>query len=172
MNSFNGYKVSLIIFDVDGTLTPIEEPEVAGKGVVETLIRLNDAGLMLALCTGKPRYLLEQRFINASINLDLFWFKVASCPKADIGIASAMLNRMLTETDIVKEVVVYVGDTENDCRLARACGVHFFGVLTGETERDDFLQIGVKAENIIPSVNHLPGILGLKVTQPTNLRGG
>lgn len=153
----------LIIFDVDGTLTPINEPDQAGKGVIATLAALHNAGVMLALCTSKAGYLLEERFTRARINLGLFAFKVTCCPKDNSGVASAMLEIALIDSGATKETTIYVGDTEIDCRLARACGLKFIAVLSGETEREYFLRIGLQTENILPSVNHLPRLLGIGV---------
>ena len=54
---------------------------------------------------------------------------------------------------------LYVGDGIADFQAARGAGIGFAGVLTGATNREDFLSAGLEAGRIIKSVKYLPSFL-------------
>lgn len=55
---------------------------------------------------------------------------------------------------------LFVGDSvRNDWGLARAVGIDFVGVLTGNNTREDFMQAGLVQDRILASVANLPRLL-------------
>ena len=62
-------KTWLILFDLDGTLAPVGEPIPAA--VCRQLTKLQDAGHILAICSGKPLYYLTGLVRQAG--LEDFW---------------------------------------------------------------------------------------------------
>jgi HAD superfamily hydrolase (TIGR01509 family) len=63
------------------------------------------------------------------------------------------------ELKIKPSEAVYVGDAIVDAQCAQQAGVHFLGVLTGGASKKDFLENGVKKENILDNIQPLTHLL-------------
>lgn len=65
-------------------------------------------------------------------------------------------DHILNQLGVSPNQCVYVGDTPVDYEAANKKGVPNISVLSGIFNKEDFLVIGQKEENIIPSIAHLP----------------
>lgn len=66
---------------------------------------------------------------------------------------------ILNKLGVTPDQCVYIGDTPVDYESANKKGIPNLSVLSGIFNEEDFLAIGQKKENIIPSISCLPGWL-------------
>ncbi len=128
------------------------------SGVVETLDRLDAAGVLAGVATGKllkglqmtlARHSLEGRFVTLQT--------------ADQGPGKphpAMLERALAEAGCEAASSCMVGDTTFDIEMARAAGVRAIGVSWGYHSVTALRAAG--AEAIIDDMRQLPAGIGLE----------
>lgn len=93
--------------------------------VVSMLHRLKAAGLVLAVVTGRTRDEYRAGFTPFGLDALFDWIICADDtekPKPD----RAPMDLLLKKTGLKADEVVYLGDTENDSRSARAAGIPFF----------------------------------------------
>jgi phosphonatase-like hydrolase len=127
-------------------------------GTVETIAKLRDAGLKIALITGFSRATLG-RVLSSLTWVDML--DLALCPE-DAGRGRPYPDMVLTAVlrsgvDDVRQVAV-AGDSESDMLCGRRAGASIVaGVLTGVHSKDRLLGGG--ATHIIESVADFPGLV-------------
>ena len=67
-----------------------------------------------------------------------------------------LLDRLKKNSDTALQECVYIGDTPEDFKAARDREIENVSVLSGIFTREQFLAIGQKMANIIPSIKYLP----------------
>lgn len=115
--------------DIYDTEACLQTPAYVGCQVV--LEQLHEQGFTLAIATNKR--LLPTRRIIAALGWEGLFAEVFasdSLPERYTD-KSGMIAGLLHDFDIVPEAVLYVGDTEADCRAAAANGVAFWPVAWG-----------------------------------------
>lgn len=99
-------------------------------GVKETLVALHNRRVRLAICSNKPQKLCRK--VLAELNLDGFFEVVVGggvypYSKPDARLLSAVMKQL----GVNREHVLYVGDSEVDCQLAKNAEVPFVCVSYG-----------------------------------------
>jgi HAD superfamily hydrolase (TIGR01509 family) len=117
----------------------------------EALERLADAGLAMGLVTAGDRSVVEEQL--ASTGLGRF-LPVRVCA-GDLPVMKphpAPLRKALTELGLMAapERTVYIGDAQDDMRMARAVGARGVGIVSMLGTRDDLLAAG--ASDVVDSV--------------------
>ena len=134
-----------------------QTPPDAYAGVIETLNTIKNAGLKMAVATGKSRRGLD-RVMALSNTRD--YFVTSRC--ADEAVSKPdplMLKQILTELNISPEQAIMVGDTEYDLNMATNAGMKSIGVTYGAHD-----ELRLKACNphaLIHNFNQLTHVLGL-----------
>mgnify|MGYP003676502265 FL=1 len=129
----------------------------AYPGVIDVLNQLQDAGVKLAVATGKSRKGLERAMTLTNTNNH---FITTRC--ADEALSKPhplMLEQILTELDISPEHAIMIGDTEYDLNMATNAGMKSIGVTYGAHH-----EIRLKAclpHALVNDFNQLTTILGL-----------
>ena len=127
-------------------------------GASETLYKLHDAALPLAIVSQKLRYRVEEVLIREGL-LDCFAVVLGAedvpAFKPDPGGLLLALERM----GIKPDDALYVGDTTIDAEAAANANLRFAAVLTGPTAASDFAAHPSVA--VLTSVIDLPPLLGL-----------
>ncbi|GAA4344157.1 HAD family hydrolase [Pigmentiphaga soli] len=129
------------------------------EGVEALLVRLRDAGVRLAVATGKSRVGLERAFDSTGLRR---YFDASRC--ADESFSKphpAMLNELLEELEVAPAAAVMVGDTSHDLDMARNAGVHGVGVTYGAHRIDELSACSPQA--LVGSVAELGQWLGPRV---------
>jgi len=130
--------------------------------VVETLGRLKDAGLALAVCTNKPSG--ATAVVLSKLGLAPFFDVVVGADdtpvlKPDPTHIRVILDRM----GVTADQAVMVGDSYNDIAAARAAGVATVAVSFGYAH-GPVAELG--ADLIIDDYRDLPSALGLDLPPP------
>ena len=116
----------------------------------------------MGIITNRDRDSLERRIRLAGIPVDYFDYiqpiENATAPKPDPRVFDYALH-LISNQEINGGPVFYVGDTVTDFWATQGTGIRFIGVLTGPTSLEDFLEIGVRKDDIIPSIRELPDFL-------------
>lgn len=131
----------LVIFDVDGTLTPRRPKSTAAfdrtllPGVVDKLSALKQQGVILALATnqgGAERerairlstgaVLAHLRWLQQRLNIDAFRFATTDQRKKP---RPTMLNELMHQFGVGPTETLFVGDEDNDRLAANAAGIQF-----------------------------------------------
>jgi len=97
--------------------------------VMETLIRLEEAGYLLAVATGKSRRGLD-RVLRAQ-GLSGFFHASRCADETASKPNPLMVEELLDFLDVQPEQAVVIGDTEYDMEMARQAGVPRIGVSYG-----------------------------------------
>ncbi|MEK6973285.1 MAG: HAD family hydrolase [archaeon] len=130
-------------------------PLIAGADHI--LTALKSQNLVLGILTTREAHsaniLLEKH--NIAQYFDLVVCCAEHIHKPDPRSFDQVLHK-LHSSGIKKEELLYTGDSLNDFKAAYHARIHFVGVLTGYTRKDDFINEGLSPENIIDSVHHLP----------------
>ena len=123
-------------------------------GALETLHRLRDRGLELAVATGKSRRGLDR--ILAKMDLAGFFEATRCADETRSKPHPLMLHEIMVERDIPADRMVMVGDTEYDLEMAVNAGVASVGVSFGvhSVER-------LQAHEPIAIVDELPQLLDI-----------
>ena len=148
----------LVIFDADGTLTPLRGGSTGAferrllPGVAEKCARLRANGVTLAIISNQGgadpdradrrsigAVLAQLRWTAAAVGADTFRFAVKH--GARYKPSPAMLLEVMREVGASPEDVLYVGDWESDEEAARAAGVEFAWA-------DEFFKRGETDEGI------------------------
>ncbi|MGI5132557.1 HAD hydrolase-like protein [Pseudonocardia sp. CA-107938] len=125
-------------------------------GVPETLQRLQDAGLRLAIATSKPEFLA--RSITAGTGLDRFLTEVVG---ADDTVGRIGKDKVVAEAlrrlriDPGRDPVIMVGDRHHDVDGAAAHGVRCIGVAWGYAAPGELAG----AELVVPDIAELERVL-------------
>lgn len=135
---------------VAGTL---DEPLYGG--ISELLVRLNDAGWLLAVATGK-----SDRGLHACLDVHGIKHLFVSLQTAD-GHPSkphpAMLETAIAEAGVTADDAVMIGDTSFDMTMAANAGVRAIGVEWGYHTPDELRDAG--AADVARDMAHLEALL-------------
>ena len=132
--------------------TNTETPSCLFEGAVETLEILKDAGLQLAIATGKSRRGLEKDLDDAGVR-ELFDFsrcadETRSKPHPD------MLEEIMDRLGVLAAKTLMVGDTDFDMHMANNAGADALAVSYGVHDRERLLQ--TQPAGVIDAVSHIP----------------
>ena len=133
--------MKLIIFDVDGTLTPRRSASTAAfertllPGVSAKLTALKQQGIILALATNQGgakrerpirlstgEVLAHLRWLQQCLNIDAIRFATTGRRKKP---KPTMLNELMHQFNIKPTETLFVGDEDNDRLAANAAGIQF-----------------------------------------------
>ncbi|MCI0583195.1 MAG: HAD family hydrolase [Chloroflexi bacterium] len=117
----------------------------------EALERLADAGLAMGLVTAGDRSVVEEQLISTGLGRFL---PVRVCG-GDLPVMKphpAPLRKALAELGVaaVPERTAYIGDAQDDMRMARTVGARGVGIVSLLGTRDDLLAAG--ASDVVDSV--------------------
>ncbi len=124
--------------------------------VLETLTKLYDEGLWLAVATSAPRRSLEQ-MLNAVPNLkDLFL--ITRCGDEALGKPNPqMLEMILNEVGLNTSEALMVGDTTYDMQMAMALAMDRIAVTYGAHEKAALKQFA--NQGCIDCISELPSVV-------------
>lgn len=109
------------------------------KGVLTILKKLRDNKILLGIVTTKYHYrieqILEKNNAMSVIDVIIGGDDVKNEKPDPEGLLAA-----IEKLNISKNQVLYVGDSIVDAKTAQSAGVDFVAVLTGMTEREEFLN--------------------------------
>lgn len=109
-------------------------------GAVELVRSLREAGLLLAVATGKSRRGLDRALEESGLSA---YFHATRCAdEAHSKPHPQMLEDILTDLDTPPEAALVVGDTEYDMQMARSAGVRAVGIEHGVHSRERLLASG------------------------------
>ncbi|EWH09703.1 HAD family hydrolase [Catenovulum agarivorans DS-2] len=95
----------------------------------ELLIKLKNAGCLLAVATGKSRAGLNRVFNSTGL---AHLFDASICAdESQSKPHPAMLETLLTKLDVSKQQTVMIGDTVHDLQMALNAGIDSIGVTCG-----------------------------------------
>ncbi|TGE84627.1 HAD family hydrolase [Pseudoalteromonas sp. KS88] len=121
---------------VDATPTPLF------TDVANTLARLRDKGVILAVATGKSRVGLE-RLLDET-KLDHHFAATRTSDDAQSKPSPEMLLQLLSELDVSADEALMIGDTKIDMAMAQAAHIDRVGVTMGvhnEVQLNEFEPI-------------------------------
>jgi phosphoglycolate phosphatase len=125
-------------------------------GLVDTLDRLDEAGFLLGVATGKARRGLN--FTLATHGLTERFVTLQTCDVVVSGKpAPDMVLQAMAETGAVPASTIVVGDTTYDIEMARNAGVRSIGVAWGYHDERILLETG--AASIIKNFGELPDLV-------------
>ena len=127
-------------------------------GASESVHRLREAGLPLAIVSQKLRYRVEQVLDREAIR-DCFAAVLGAEDVPAFKPDPRGLLLALERLAVAAYDALYVGDTTIDAKAAANAGLRFVGVLTGPTTRADFAPYAPVA--LLGSVADLPAVLSL-----------
>ena len=132
---------SLVIFDVDGTLTPFRQGSTGRfeqrllPNVAEICARLRDQGHILALASNQGGAALAKpgrltigavhahlRWVAREIGATAYRFAVSSNRKKP---SPAMLVELMRELGVTPAQTIFIGDADSDAQAAAAAGCKF-----------------------------------------------
>ena len=125
-------------------------------GAREALGRLNRAGYLLSIATGKARRGLDH--VLDSHGLRRFFIGTQTADDAPSKPHPGMVLNCLAATGVESANAVVVGDSEFDMAMARAAGVRAVGVGWGYHPPERLRRGG--AEHILADFDELDGVLG------------
>lgn len=137
----------------------ITSPPSLIRGARKTLRALRRAGFRISILTNRRRpslmstlehYALVKFFDFLQTRDDWSFFK------PDPRAFYFTLQRLHAKYEILTNECIYVGDTPVDFHAASKSGVENISVLSGILDREDFLKIGQKKENVIGSIADIP----------------
>lgn len=125
-------------------------------GLVGTLDRLDQAGFLLGVATGKAR-----RGLNYTLNTHSLTERFVTLQTCDVVAAGKpapdMVLQAMAETGAVPASTIVVGDTTYDMEMARNAGVQAIGVAWGYHDESILLASG--AASIIRHFGELPDLV-------------
>lgn len=126
--------------------------EIKGaKKVIEKLSKKYN----LAVISAKPRPLMIKNFKDVKINTKNFRFMLSADDTKFHKPDSRVFKGALKKLKVKKNEVLYVGDALVDFRAAKKAGFNFVAVLTGFYNKKDFIENGLKNQNILKSIREL-----------------
>ena len=131
------------------TLDDYHEPLY--EGIRETILKLNDMGILLGVATGKSTRGLKNTLLNHGLH-DRF----VTLNTADDGPGKphpSMINVALSESGVSKDNAIMIGDTTYDMIMAENAGVKSVGVTWGYHPEDELKSSG--ANHIIHHISEL-----------------
>jgi phosphoglycolate phosphatase len=139
----------------DEVMTPLT---VMLPSASETVRRLQQAGLPLAIVSQKLRYRVEDVLLREGIR-DCFDAVLGAEDVPAFKPDPRGLQLALERLAVAPADALYVGDTTIDAEAAANAGLRFVSVLTGPTTRADFAPYATEA--LLASVADLPAVLSL-----------
>ncbi len=131
-------------------------------GMNEVLLQLKKKEYFLGLITNRMEDSLWYSYGLSGLELEkfdiIFGRKANSFSKPNPLVFMVPIS-LAFKNGICENEIIYVGDTLIDYEATQGTGMSFVGVLTGPLKRKDFIEAGVKKENIIKSVKQLPKFL-------------
>jgi phosphoglycolate phosphatase len=124
-------------------------------GARDTLSQLKQAGIGLAIATGKSRRGLDRALAESGLK-DLIDFSCTADESASKP-NPAMLQRLLAESGLTADVAVMIGDTEFDLAMAHAIGMPSCAVSFGAHAPERLLAL--KPLACVDALLHLPPLL-------------
>lgn len=125
--------------------------------LVATLDRLEQAGFLLGVATGKAR-----RGLNYTLATHGLTERFVTLQTCDVVVngkpAPDMVLQAMAETGAVPDSTIVVGDTTYDMGMARNAGVQAIGVAWGYHDEQILLETG--AASIIKNFGELPDLVG------------
>jgi phosphoglycolate phosphatase len=109
-------------------------------GAAELIGSLHEAGILLAVATGKSRRGLDRAL--AESGLSHFFHATRCADEAHSKPHPQMLEDLLTDLDTPPKAALVVGDTEYDMQMARSAGVPAVGIEHGVHSRERLLACG------------------------------
>ncbi|MCX6789877.1 MAG: HAD hydrolase-like protein [Candidatus Gribaldobacteria bacterium] len=135
-------------------------PAIAGAKKV--LYELKKKENFLSLISNRRRSSLAEKMSEVGMPFNLFDYvqAVDDFPfcKPNPHVFDPVLF-LLSERDIPRSEVVFVGDTLSDLEAARGADIKFIGVLTGGATKQQFVTAGLDEAFILESVRDLPKFL-------------
>jgi len=116
------------------------EPSPMFDGARELVLALREAGLMLAIATGKSRRGLDH--VLGDFDLEHLFDATRCADETQSKPHPQMLEEILTDLDTPPELALMVGDTEYDMQMAGNAGVPAVGIEHGVHTRERLLQYG------------------------------
>jgi HAD superfamily hydrolase (TIGR01662 family) len=126
-------------------------------GAAKIVARLAATGIPLAVATGMHTRQVPIALRLLDLTADVFVSIISGYEIQDDSHQKPdpyMLNTLLTRMNVRREDAIYIGDSKDDVRMAKAAGVMSVAVLTGNMAKTD-----AKAEHsdyILASVADLP----------------
>ncbi len=132
-------------------------PYEATAGAIDVVQTLLKDGFVVGLVTNRTR-LLTERLIQAGFNTDNFKF-MCQPPAPEFAkphpCAFEVALNELKKIGIPADQVIMVGDHNDDYYSAYYQNINFIAVLQGQSDRDNFLKIGIDNSLIIDDLNNL-----------------
>ncbi|MBF0108318.1 MAG: HAD-IA family hydrolase [Magnetococcales bacterium] len=126
-------------------------------GVVDTLTRLHEAGMVLGIATGKSMAGLERTLQNHNLKHYFTFFQTAdSAPSKP---HPAMITRILAESGLAASRTLMVGDTDFDMLMGHGAGVATCAVTYGCHDRPRLTM--ARPDFFIDRMPELPPLLGI-----------
>jgi phosphoglycolate phosphatase len=116
------------------------EPSPMFEGARELVVGLHEAGLMLAIATGKSRRGLDH--VLGDFGLEHLFDATRCADETHSKPHPQMLEEILTDLDTPPDLALMVGDTEYDMQMAGSAGVPAVGIEHGVHSRERLLQHG------------------------------
>jgi phosphoglycolate phosphatase len=106
--------------------------------VTETLARLQEAGIKLAVATGKSRHGLDKALSSTGLKS---FFEIERCADETLSKPDPlMLMQISAHFNLPPSAMLMVGDTEYDLEMARRCGMDSVGVSYGVHDRERLVR--------------------------------
>lgn len=122
-------------------------------GIIDLLQRLNEAGKIVMVATGKPEYYAKIIVEHFGLN-PYFKFVGGSGMDGSLSHKDEVIRHVLQNTSVRElDSVVMVGDREHDILGAKRVGIDNIGVLYGYGDRDELTRAG--ADRIVSTVEEL-----------------
>lgn len=119
---------------------PADQQLMLFGGVREMLVRLQAAGHILAVATGKSRLGLERAFDHSGLRP---FFQASRCAdECHSKPHPQMLEELMAEFNVTPGATVMIGDTSHDLLMARHAGVDCLAVTYGAHPHDHLLEYG------------------------------
>ena len=143
------------------------------KGSKETLEKLKNKNIRLALCTANPRKTLKAKARLSAVPLSEELFEVISTPdRSSSGKAKPhpyALEYVLEQTRVPKEQALFVGDWTPDLLAARAAGILFIAVTSGGMSKKAFLKNKVPEKHIFENLSSFADFFLKQKNQKNNI---
>lgn len=133
-----------------------EQPSPLFPGVLTVLEQLKEAGVLLAVATGKNRPGLERVLSSSGLRP---WFDASrTADETESKPHPAMLQELMQQFDVSPQQALMVGDTSFDLEMAQRAGVHSVGVSYGAHDvptlrRYQPLRIIDRLQDLLPLVS-------------------
>jgi phosphoglycolate phosphatase len=99
-------------------------------GVRDGLTELRRQGFTLSICSNKPQHLCDKVLTDLGLS-EMFYTVVGSRPGVLLKPSTDLMDIVLRNLDAQSEQCVFVGDSELDHGLAKACKMRFMFVTYG-----------------------------------------